>query len=161
TLEKSDALNGMDSFYDRAYSMMSSSKDRADFDIKQEPDKLRDEYGRNAAGQRMLLARRLVEAGVRFVSLTYGGWDHHDNIRNGFSNQMPPLDQAFSALLRDLDQRGMLDSTLVLLTTEFGRTPKVNGTAGRDHYPKVYSIVMAGGGIKRGYVHGGTDPTGS
>src|SRR6185436_12110054 len=74
---------------------------------------------------------------------------------------MPSLDQAFAALLRDLDQRGMLDSTLVLLTTEFGRTPKVNGTAGRDHYPKVYSIVMAGGGIKRGYVHGGTDPTGS
>jgi uncharacterized protein (DUF1501 family) len=109
----------------------------------------------------MLLARRLVEAGVRFVSLTYGGWDHHDNIRNGVSNQMPALDQAFAALIRDLDQRGMLSSTLVLLTTEFGRTPKVNKTAGRDHYPKVFSIVMAGGGIKQGFVHGSTDPTGS
>ena len=109
----------------------------------------------------MLLARRLVEAGVRFVSTTYGGWDHHDNIRNGFNNQMPPFDQAFAALVRDLAQRGMLDSTLVLVTTEFGRTPKVNGTAGRDHYPKVFSIVMAGGGIKPGYVHGSTDPTGS
>jgi hypothetical protein len=161
TLEKSDSLAGMDSFYQRAYAMMSSEKARDAFDIKKEPDKLRDEYGRNAAGQRMLLARRLVEGGVRFVSLTYGGWDHHDNIRNGVSNQMPALDQAYAALIRDLDQRGMLASTLVLLTTEFGRTPKVNKTAGRDHYPKVFSIVMAGGGIKQGLVHGATDPTGS
>lgn len=160
-LEKSDALAGMDSFYQRAYAMMSSDKAREAFDLKKEPDKLRDEYGRNAAGQRMLLARRLVEAGVRFVSLTYGGWDHHDNIRQGFAGQMPAFDQGFAALVRDLDQRGMLDSTLVLVTTEFGRTPKVNGTAGRDHYPKVFSIVMAGGGMKQGYVHGSTDPTGS
>jgi len=161
SLEKSDALTGMDSFYQRAYAMMSSEKAREAFDLKKEADKLRDEYGRNAAGQRMLLARRLVESGVRFVSLTYGGWDHHDNFRNGFANQMPAFDQAFAALVRDLDQRGMLDSTLVLVTTEFGRTPKVNGTAGRDHYPKVFSIVMAGGGMKQGYVHGATDPTGS
>ena len=160
-LEKSDALAGMDSFYERAYAMMSSDRARAAFDLKQEPDKLRDEYGRNAAGQRMLLARRLVESGARFVSLTYGGWDHHDNIRNGITNQLPAFDRAFAALVRDLDQRGMLDSTLVLVTTEFGRTPKVNGTGGRDHYPKVFSIVMAGGGIKRGCVHGATDPTGS
>jgi hypothetical protein len=161
TLEKSDSLAGMDSFYQRAYAMMSSEKARDAFDIKKETDKLRDEYGRNAAGQRMLLARRLVEAGVRFVSLTYGSWDHHDNIRNGVGGQMPAFDQAFAALIRDLDQRGMLASTLVLVTTEFGRTPKVNNTAGRDHYPKVFSIVMAGGGIKQGLVHGSTDPTGS
>ena len=161
SLEKSDALDGMDSFYQRAYSMMSSDSARAAFDLKQEPDHLRDEYGRNTAGQRMLLARRLVESGVRFVSLTYGGWDHHDNIRNGVANQMPAFDQAYAALIRDLEHRGMLDSTLVLLTTEFGRTPKINKTAGRDHYPKVFSIVMAGGGIKQGYVHGSTDPTGS
>jgi hypothetical protein len=160
-LEKSDALAGMDSFYERAYAMMSSDKAREAFDLKKEPDKLRDEYGRNAAGQRMLLARRLVEAGVRFVSLTYGGWDHHDNIRNGFTSQMPPFDQAFAALIRDLASRGMLESTLVLVTTEFGRTPKINGTGGRDHYPKVFSIVLAGGGIKQGYVHGSTDPTGT
>src|SRR5207237_7389902 len=100
----------------------------------QETKELRDEYGRNAAGQRMLLARRLVESGVRFVSLTYGGWDHHDNIRNGFSNQMPNFDTAFAALIRDLDKRGLLDSTLVLVTTEFGRTPKINGPPRRDHY---------------------------
>jgi hypothetical protein len=161
SLEKSDALAGVDSFYQRAYAMMSSDKARAAFDLKKEPDKLRDEYGRNAAGQRMLLARRLVEAGVRFVSLTYGGWDHHDNIRNGFTRDMPAFDQAFAALIRDLDRRGMLDATLVLVTTEFGRTPKVNGTAGRDHYPKVFSIVLAGGGIKQGCVHGATDPTGT
>jgi len=151
----------MDSFYERAYAMMSSEKAREAFDLKKEPDNLRDDYGRNAAGQRMLLARRLVEAGVRFVSLTYGGWDHHDNIRNGVSNQMPAFDQAFAALIRDLASRGLLDSTLVLVTTEFGRTPKINKTAGRDHYPKVFSIVMAGGGLKQGYVHGSTDPTGS
>jgi len=159
-LEQSDALAGMDAFYQRAYAMMSSDKARAAFDLSKENDKLRDEYGRNAAGQRMLLARRLVQAGVRFVSLTYGGWDHHDNIRNGITNQMPNFDQAYAALIRDLDQQGLLDSTLVLVTTEFGRTPKINGTAGRDHYPKVFSIVLAGGGIKSGCVHGSTDPTG-
>jgi uncharacterized protein (DUF1501 family) len=102
-----------------------------------------------------------VESGVRFVSLTYGSWDHHDNIKNGVSNQLPALDQAFATLIKDLEQRGMLESTLVLLTTEFGRTPKINKTGGRDHYPKVFSIAMAGGGIKAGYVHGATDPTGS
>jgi hypothetical protein len=160
-LEKSDALDGMDSFYQRAYAMISSDKARAAFDLGKEPDKLRDEYGHNAAGQRMLLARRLVESGARFVSLTYGGWDHHDNIKSGVSTQMPAFDQAFAALIRDLDGRGMLDSTLVLVTTEFGRTPKINSTGGRDHHPKVFSIVMAGGGIKKGAVHGATDPTGS
>jgi hypothetical protein len=159
-LEKSDALEGMDSFYDRAYAMISSDKARAAFSMKDEPDKLKDEYGRNAAGQRMLLARRLVEAGVRFVSLTYGGWDHHDNIKNAMNGQMPNFDQAFAALIRDLDQRGMLDSTLVMVTTEFGRTPKINGTAGRDHWPRVFNIVLAGGGIKKGLVYGASDPTG-
>lgn len=160
-LEKSDALDGMDAFYQRAYSMISSDKARAAFAIGDEPEKLREEYGKNQAGQRMLLARRLVEAGVRFVSLTYGGWDHHDNIKNAMNSQLPRFDQAFAALIRDLDQRGMLDSTLVMVTTEFGRTPKINGTAGRDHYPKVFSIALAGGGTKKGYVHGTSDATGS
>jgi uncharacterized protein (DUF1501 family) len=159
-LEKSDALDGMDSFYQRAYSLLSSDKARAAFDIAAEKDALRDEYGRNTAGQRMILARRLVEAGVRFVSLTYGGWDHHDNIKNAMTAQMPSFDQAYAALIRDLDRRGMLDSTLVMVTTEFGRTPKINGTAGRDHYPKVFSIMLAGGGVKRGNIHGSSDATG-
>jgi uncharacterized protein (DUF1501 family) len=160
-LEKSDVLEGMDAFYQRAYAMISSDKARAAFSLDAEPAKLRDEYGRNAAGQRMLLARRLVEGGVRFVSLTYGGWDHHDNIRNANNSQMPNFDQAFAALINDLDQRGMLDSTLVMVTTEFGRTPMINKTAGRDHWPKVFSIVLAGGGVKRGYIHGTSDATGS
>jgi hypothetical protein len=159
-LEKSDALSGMDSFYERAYAMISSEKARAAFDIKQEPQKLREDYGMTDAGQRMLLARRLVESGVRFVSLNYGSWDHHDNIKRANEGNMPRFDKAFSALIRDLDQRGMLDSTLVVVTTEFGRTPKINKTAGRDHWPKVFSIVMAGGGMKRGYVHGSSDATG-
>ena len=159
-LEKSDALEGMDSFYNRAYSMISSDKARAAFSLKDEPEKLREDYGMNTAGQRMLLARRLVEAGVRFVSLSYGGWDHHDNIKNAITNQMPSFDKAFAMLVRDLAQRGMLDDTLVMVTTEFGRTPKINGTAGRDHYPKVFSICLAGGGVKKGYVHGASDATG-
>jgi hypothetical protein len=159
-LEKSDALDGMDSFYSRAYSMLSSDKARAAFSLQDEPEKLRAEYGATSAGQRMLLARRLVEAGVRFVSLSYGGWDHHDNIRNAMNSQMPAFDQAFAALIRDLARRGMLDRTLVMVTTEFGRTPKINGTAGRDHYPKVFSICLAGGGLKQGHVHGSADPTG-
>ena len=160
SLEKSDALDGMDSFYERAYSLVSSEKARAAFAIKDEPDKVRDSYGRNAAGQRMLLARRLVEAGVRFVTLTYGGWDHHDNIKDANASQMPDFDKAFATLIRDLSDRGMLDSTLVMVTTEFGRSPKINTTAGRDHWPKVFSIVLAGGGIKKGFVYGSSDSTG-
>ena len=160
SLEKSDALEGMDTFYQRAYALISSDKARAAFSLKDEPEKLRAEYGANTAGMRMLLARRLVEAGVRCVSLSYGGWDHHDNIKNAITNQMPSFDQAFAALIRDLDQRGMLDSTLVMVTTEFGRTPKINATAGRDHYPKVFSVVLAGGGIKRGQIYGSSDATG-
>ena len=159
-LEKSDALDGMDSFYQRAYAMISSEKARAAFDIKGEDAKMRDAYGRNAAGQRMLLARRLVEAGVRFVSLTYGGWDHHDNIKRANGQQMPNFDKAYAALIRDLDERGLLDSTLVVVNTEFGRTPKINATAGRDHWPKVFSIALAGGGMKRGFVYGASDATG-
>ena len=160
-LEKADTLAGMDTFYDRAYSMISSAEARAAFDIDQEPAALRDAYGRNTAGGRFLLARRLVEAGVRFVSTSYGGWDHHGNIAGANRGQMPAFDQAFAALIADLDSRGLLDSTLVMVTSEFGRTPKVNRDAGRDHWPKVFSVAMAGGGMKRGYIHGSSDPTGS
>lgn len=157
--EASDALDAMDTFYHRAYDLLSSAEARAAFNLGAEPDAIRDEYGRNAAGQRMLLARRLVEAGVRFVTLTYGSWDMHQNINDGIRGQMPPFDQAFATLIRDLDRRGLLDETLVLVTTEFGRTPKINPDGGRDHWPRVFSIVMAGGGVKRGYAHGASDPT--
>jgi len=109
----------------------------------------------------MLLSRRLVEAGVRFVTMTYGGWDHHDGIARQMERNLPDFDKAFGALINDLDDRGMLDSTLVIVGTEFGRTPKINPTSGRDHWPKVYSTVLAGGGIKRGLVYGESDATGS
>ena len=157
--EKSDGLSAMDTFYERAYSMISSKEAREAFNIEAEPPKLRDAYGRNSAGQRLLMARRLVEAGVRFVSLTYGGWDMHSRIRNSMRSQMPPFDQAYARLIRDLEERGLLDSTLVMVTTEFGRTPKINGDAGRDHWPKVFSIALAGGGFKRGFVYGKSDAT--
>ena len=159
--EKSDSLDAMDTFYQRAYGLISSEKARAAFDINAEDAKLRDAYGRNAAGQRMLMARRLVESGVRFVTLTYGGWDMHNGIKAGINGQLPQFDQAFAALIRDLDQRGMLDKTLVMISSEFGRTPKINATAGRDHWPKVFSVVLAGGGIKKGSVYGTSDATAS
>jgi hypothetical protein len=156
-LEDTAALSAMDSFYERAYALVNSAAAQAAFDIKAEPDKLRDEYGRNQAGQRMLLARRLVEAGVRFVTLSYGGWDMHQRIRDGITNTLPPFDQAFTALVNDLDQRGLLDSTLVMVSSEFGRTPRINKDAGRDHWPKVFSVVLAGGGVKRGCIYGSSD----
>ena len=161
TLEKSDALSAMDSFYQSAYSLVSSSEARAAFDLAAEPEAIRAEYGQNDAGQRMLMARRLVEAGVRFVSLTYGGWDMHSNIAKGIENSVPKFDQAYAALIRDLDRRGMLDKTMVMVSSEFGRTTKINKDAGRDHWPRVFSVAFAGGGFKRGYIHGSSDATGA
>ena len=160
-LESSDQLDSVDSFYQRAYSLISSQQAREAFDIEKEDAGLRDQYGRNQAGARMLLARRLVEAGARFVTLTYGGWDHHDNIDSGMRGQVPPFDQGFAMLIKDLEQRGLLESTLVCVATEFGRTPKINATAGRDHWPRVFSLLMAGGGIKAGQVFGSSNATAS
>ena len=159
--EKADSLDAVDTFYKRAYGMVGSPEARDAFDLSKETDKLRDEYGRNTAGARMLMARRLVEAGARFVTLTYGGWDMHDNIDAGIKRQVPELDQAYARLIQDPDERGRLQDTLVLIASEFGRTPKINGTAGRDHWPKVFSVVMAGGGIKGGQVYGKSDSTAS
>jgi len=160
-LEKSDAIDAMDSFYQHAYGLVSSQKAREAFNLKAEPDSIKEEYGRNGAGMRMLMARRLVESGVRFVSTVYGGWDHHSNVKGGIENELPHFDKAYASLIRDLDRRGMLDSTLVMVTSEFGRTPKVNKDAGRDHWPRVFSAVLAGGGIKRGSVYGSSDATGA
>ncbi|HWE92514.1 MAG TPA: DUF1501 domain-containing protein [Tepidisphaeraceae bacterium] len=160
TLEKSDSLAAMDSFYQRAYSLISSKEARESFNLAAEPEAVKEQYGKNTAGMRMLMARRLVEGGVRFISMTYGGWDHHSNINQGFKGQMPAFDKAFAALIRDLDSRKLLDSTLVMVSSEFGRTPKVNQTEGRDHWPKCFSVVMAGGGIKQGLIYGSSDPTG-
>lgn len=159
--EKSDDLKAMDTFYDRAYSLISSPDARLAFDLSKETDAVRDEYGRNTAGARMLLARRLVQAGVRLVNLTYGGWDMHNNIVAGFKQQMPQFDQGFSTLIRDLERTGLLKETLVMVSSEFGRTPKINANSGRDHYPKVFSVVLAGGGIKSGMIYGSSNSTAS
>ncbi len=158
---ESDQVAAMDTFYERAYSLVSSPEAREAFNIDAEDAKLRDEYGRNQAGQRMLMARRLVESGVRMVTMTYGGWDMHNNITNGIKARVPEFDQAFAALIRDLGRRGTLDDTLVMVSSEFGRTPKINKDAGRDHWPKVFSVALAGGGLKQGYIHGASNATSS
>ncbi len=155
--ENSDAIDAMDSFYQRAYSLIGSQAARDAFDLTKEDDKMKTRYGKNQAGMRMLLARRLVESGVRMVSLNYGAWDHHFGLKKEFDKYAPSLDQALAALLTDLDERGLLDSTLVMVSSEFGRTPKLNKDEGRDHWPRVFSTMLAGGGIKRGYVYGSSD----
>jgi len=156
-LEKTDALSAMDSYYQRAYALISSEKAREAFNIHAEPDAAKDLYGRHAFGQRLLLARRLVEAGARFVTVVDGGWDHHVGIKAGLQGKLPPIDQGLAALIADLDQRGLLSKTLVVLATEFGRTVRLNKDGGRDHWPKAFSVVVAGGGV----IHGATDPFGS
>jgi len=157
--QKSDNIAAMDTFYQRAYSLISSDKAREAFNIDAEDNGLRDKYGRNTAGQRLLMARRLVESGVRFVTVTYGGWDMHAGIAGAMRRDMPPLDQALAALIEDLDSRGLLAKTLVMVSSEFGRTPKINNDAGRDHWPKVFSVMLAGGGVKGGLVYGASDAT--
>ena len=157
--QESDKIDAVDTFYAQAYNMVSSQSVRDAFDMSKETDEMKARYGKNTAGMRMLLSRRIVEAGGRFVTMTYGGWDHHDNIKAGIDRLMPEFDQAFSTLITDLDERGLLDSTLVCVASEFGRTPKINANAGRDHWPKVFSIAMAGGGLKRGLVYGKSDAT--
>ncbi len=155
----SDAVDSMNAFYERAFRLIGSPAAREAFDMNKEPDKMKNRYGRNQAGQRMLLARRLVEAGARFVTLSYGGWDHHQRITVQMKRLMPAFDQGFAALLGDLDERGLLDETLVMVSSEFGRSPKINGDAGRDHWSKVFSVVLAGGGIRRGAVVGASGAT--
>ena len=163
--ERDDSITTMDSFYQRAYELLASDESRAAFGLEGETSETRALYGMNpwgpvirpTAGARLLIARRLIEAGVRFVTVTYGAWDTHSYHYRGISTQMPDLDKAFAGLIRDLERRGLLDSTLVLITSEFGRTPKVNAGGGRDHWPRVFSIVMAGGGIRPGQVYGASD----
>ena len=159
--KSADSLMAMNSFYDKAYDLIGNSDTQEAFKLEKESPETRDRYGRNTAGARMLLARRLVEAGARFVTLTYGGWDMHDGIENGIKSQLPAFDQGFASLIQDLSDRGLLSSTLVCVISEFGRTPKINSTAGRDHWPRVFSSVLAGGGIKGGIVYGSSDTTGS
>jgi hypothetical protein len=169
-MEQSDVLASMDSFYQRAYSMLASSKAREAFNLRAESKESLARYGiggargsdagslaRSSAGPRFLLCRRLVEAGARFVTMSFGRWDTHAFHYRSIQPIMPAFDSGFAALISDLSDRGMLDSTLVLVTTEFGRTPRINSGGGRDHWPRVFSVVMAGGGIKRGMVLGSSD----
>lgn len=162
--EKLAGTAAMDAFYERAFSMLRSPAASQAFDICQEDPRTRDRYGRNKHGQSVLLARRLVEAGVRFVSVYDGSrngqdnWDTHaNNFKQLKETLLPPADRAFSALIEDLAVRGLLDSTLVVWMGEFGRTPRVNGSAGRDHWPDCYSVVLAGGGVKEGTLYGSSD----
>lgn len=156
-LESSDSLAAMDSFYQRAYSLISSKNAREAFNINAEPGEVREAYGRNEFGQRVLLARRLVEAGARFVTVFFGGWDMHIDVHGGMRSRVPMVDRGVAALVRDLAQRGLLDKTLVLLTTEFGRTSRLNKDRGRDHWPKVFSVAFSGGGLKAGRVIGSSN----
>jgi uncharacterized protein (DUF1501 family) len=167
---------GLDAYYDEALAMLNSTRVRNAFDLSNEPDGLRDRYGRTPYGQGCLLARRLAESGVRFTtvyfaesiggqSTTGGGWDTH-----GFNNtrmypiieqyHLPLMDQTLPTFLEDLDSRGLLDETLVVWMGEFGRTPKINANASRDHWPHCYSVLLAGGGVKRGFVYGKSDARG-
>ena len=151
-------LNSYDPAVEQAYNMVFSEKVVKAFDIEQEPGKLRDAYGRTQIGQGMLMARRLVESGVKAVSVWMGGWDTHSKNFESLKNKLlPPLDQGFGMLIEDLAQRGLLENTLVVQIGEFGRTPHVNKDAGRDHWPKAFSVALAGGGIKGGQLIGATD----
>ncbi|MBK8976960.1 MAG: DUF1501 domain-containing protein [Planctomycetes bacterium] len=150
--------------YDEAYAQaveLMGSRDLLAFDLGQESAALRDAYGRERVGQACLLARRLVEHDVRFVEVVVGGWDTHNENFEALEERLPPLDQALAALLADLDARGLLEETLVVVATEFGRTPQINDQRnGRDHHPKAFSCLLAGGGIRGGHVHGSTDARG-
>jgi hypothetical protein len=133
------------------------SRDLKAFDISREPAKVKENYGNNPLGQGCLLARRLVEQGVRFVEVEFGGWDHHRDVFTTLPNKAKSLDQALEALLRDLVSRGLFNETLVVVASEFGRTPKINENTGRDHHPGAFTCLLAGGGIQGGQVYGSTD----
>jgi hypothetical protein len=168
-LENSRAFEGMDKFQARAFALLSSRKTRNAFDLSKEPDAVRDRYGRNLYGSSVLLARRLVEAGVTFVSVhqeIFGANGHsYDMHENNFGMlkdfNLPLLDTVYPALIQDLDERGLLDSTLVVVMGEMGRTPRINARAGRDHWPQCGFCLLTGGGIKEGMVYGATDKHGA
>ncbi len=155
-----DQIATYDEFHQRAAQMILSTEARKAFAIDEEDAKLRDRYGRTTAGQSCLLARRLVEAGTRFVTVNYGGWDHHAKIFEGLEKKLPEFDSAISTLIADLADRGTLDETLVVVMGEFGRGPKINKDAGRDHWGPAASMLFAGAGVKKGFVLGKTDKQG-
>ena len=152
------SVNSYNGFYDDALALM-KSKDLKAFDLSEEPAEQRAAYGDNSFGQGCLLARRLVDSGVRFVEVTHEGWDHHKALADEMGDVAPVFDQAYATLITDLKQRGMLDSTLVVVATEFGRKPNFDG-GGRSHHPVCFSTVLAGGGAKKGFVYGKSDDAG-
>lgn len=165
------ALDAMDSFYQRAYNLISSPAAQKAFTLDDEAEKMLDLYGTNlrdtrtgaiaGIGKRLMMARRLVEAGVRFVSVSYGGWDLHVNVKDNVARQLPAFDHALAGLISDLDARGLLDSTIVMVMSEFGRSPKINVDGGRDHYSRCFSVALAGGGLTRGNIYGASNSTAS
>jgi hypothetical protein len=156
-----DPTVGFDQFYQQGMELVTSETAQAAFDLNKEPEATRKLYGQNDFGQRLLLARRLAEVGVSFTVAYWGGWDHHRDIFKSYSNnRAAQLDQGINGLITDLDQRGMLDSTLVICLGEFGRTPKINKDGGRDHWPNAMSVLMAGAGVPGGQIIGATDPKG-
>lgn len=170
-LDKSETARAMDKFDQQALDFVRGAAARTAFQVDREDNRLRDRYGRTSWGQSALVARRLVEAGSTFVTLTYGGWDHHWDLQKGMENYLPQVDSAVSALIEDLDDRGLLAKTLVMVMGEFSRTPKMNdggnggaprsmGTPGRDHWGNAMFCLMAGGGIQGGRVVGETEKLG-
>lgn len=160
-IHASDQIATYDEFSQKAAQMILAPQAQAAFDIGKENEKLRDEYGRSEFGQSLLMARRLVESGVRFVTVNYGGWDMHDKIFEGLDRKLPEFDQSFARFIRDMDERGTLQDTLVVCMGEFGRTPKINDKAGRDHWGRAGSMLFAGAGVRGGNVIGATDKNGA
>ena len=156
-VEESPLIDSMDEFHQKAFDLISSPLAKKAFAISEEREKLREAYGRTAVGQSALLARRLIEAGVRLATVFHGGYDSHVRNQERHGKLVPEFDQAFSALLDDLDERGLLANTLVLVIGDFGRTPQINSQGGRDHWPRAFSVALAGAGIKGGTVIGSTD----
>ncbi len=161
TAHPTDARDAVDRFTVQAYEMMTSSRAQAAFDLGLEDARVRDRYGRTQFGQRLLLARRLIEAGVPFVSASDFEWDDHTGIFPKLKQRLPAVDRGLAALVEDLDVRGLLEETLIVVLGEFGRTPKINATQGRDHWPNAFSVLLAGGGVKGGRVIGSSDKEGA
>jgi hypothetical protein len=155
-----DPTLAFDEFYDQGFKLISSPEAQAAFDIEREEESVRNRFGRNAFGQRALLARRLVQAGVPFITLYEGGWDHHVDIFPALNKRLPAFESSIAALIADLEEQGMLDRTLVVVLGEFGRTPKINDRKGRDHWSNAMSVMFAGGGVQGGQAIGATDKQG-
>lgn len=159
-IDQSGVMQGLDTFKGQALEMVAGDHVRAAFDLGAEDNRLRDQFGRHRYGQSALLARRLIEAGARCVNINTGNWDHHNDIVKGLDEHLPPLDRAIAALVADLDDRGMLDDVMVCCVGEFGRTPRINGHAGRDHWSECFSVLLAGGGVQGGRIVGASEKHG-